>query len=702
MMQPLQAGDPQLAGQFRLRARLGAGGMGRVFLGYSPAGRAVAVKVCHPEFAADPAFVQRFAMEVAAARSVNGLFTAQVIDAGPDDSPPWLATSYVPGPSLYGAVLSDGPLPEPAVWRLAAGLAEALAAVHVRGLVHRDLKPTNVLLAADGPRVIDFGIARALDGAALTTTGTTFGTPSYMSPEQAQGRPAGPQSDVFALGGVLCFAATGAVPFGEDDPAAVLYRVVQAPPVLDGIPESLHGLVAACLAKDPAARPGLRQLLAACQAGAQAPGDPDHGAASFWPGQVAALIARHRAGLDGMASTLEPAGDPTLGAGGGIGPLVRPAPSRPGQPGPAPGPVVGRRRALAGLASLSVAGLAAGGWALSRSGGRQPVPSQGPGTPRWVRPTSGQVTSGAAISGGVLYLGGADGVYAFEAGSGRPAGVHRADGTVPGAVTVAGGTLFAGDGHGTVHAVAVAAGGVSWTRTLRGPVGTRPAVANGRVYVGSDDHQVHALDAGTGQPLWAYPTGGPVRSSPRPSAVSFNDYVYAGSDDGHLYALHMKTGGLGWRYRAGGAVAAGPLVIGGTVYAGDDGGHVSEVDGPPADGIWRFPARGAVGAIEGTPVAYGQTLFLGSADSSVYAVDLNSGIQIWKYPVGGPVRSGPAISWPVLYAGSDDGYLYAIDVTTQTLRWRYRTGGPVRSQILVAGGLVYFGSLDHHVYALRG
>ncbi|HLK77380.1 MAG TPA: serine/threonine-protein kinase [Streptosporangiaceae bacterium] len=230
MMEPLQPGDPRVAGQFRLRARLGAGGMGRVFLGYSPAGRAVAVKICHPEFAADPEFVHRFGLEVAAARAVNGLYTAQVIDAGPDDAPPWLATSYVPGPSLLDAVGRYGPLPEPAVWRLAAGLAEALAAVHARGLVHRDLKPTNVLLAADGPRVIDFGVARALDGTALTATGVTFGTPSYMSPEQAQGRPMGPPSDVFALGSTLCFAAAGGPPFGGGDPPAVLDRVVRAEP----------------------------------------------------------------------------------------------------------------------------------------------------------------------------------------------------------------------------------------------------------------------------------------------------------------------------------------------------------------------------------------------------------------------------------------------------------------------------------------
>src|SRR6266480_4302198 len=254
-MEPLQDGDPRSAGEFRLRARLGAGGMGRVYLGYSPGGRAVAVKICHPEFAADPAFVRRFALEVDAARAVNGLYTAQVIDAGPDDGPP----------------------PGPAVWRLAAGLAEALQAVHARGLVHRDLKPTNVLLAADGPRVIDFGVARALDGTSLTTTGVTFGTPSYMSPEQGSGDPLGPASDVFALGSVLCFAATGGVPFGDGDPPSVLYRVIYSPPALDGVPAGLRDLVAACLAKQPANRPALPRILRACQDREEAAGERHDG-----------------------------------------------------------------------------------------------------------------------------------------------------------------------------------------------------------------------------------------------------------------------------------------------------------------------------------------------------------------------------------------------------------------------------------------
>ena len=207
-MEPLSPNDPPTVGEFRLRARLGAGGMGRVYLGFSPAGRAVAVKVVHAELARNAEFRHRFGREVAAARAVSGMYTAPVVAAGLEDDPPWLATGYVPGPSLADVVAQHGALPEPAVWRLAAGLAEALRAVHQSSLVHRDLKPANVLLAADGPHVIDFGISRAFEGTTVTAVGMVVGTPGYMSPEQAEGKQVGPASDVFSLGCVLAFAGT--------------------------------------------------------------------------------------------------------------------------------------------------------------------------------------------------------------------------------------------------------------------------------------------------------------------------------------------------------------------------------------------------------------------------------------------------------------------------------------------------------------
>ena len=720
MMEPLQPDDPRMAGEFRLRARLGAGGMGRVYLGYSPAGRAVAVKVCHPEFAADPEFVYRFGLEVTAARAVNGLYTAQVIDAGPDDSPPWMATSYVPGPSLLDAVGRYGPLPETAVWRLAAGLAEALAAVHARGLVHRDLKPTNVLLAADGPRVIDFGVARALDGTALTATGIAFGTPSFMSPEQALGRPAGPASDVFALGSTLFFAATGGTPFGEGDPPTVLDRVVRAAPALDAVPPELRGLIAACMAKDPADRPGLPAILRACQAHAPQPGDPEYGSASFWPAPVAALIAAHLAGPEGAAPPREPDGEPTSGARhlaalGRLGTLPPATPqtgsARAGpQHGSRPG-AIGRRRALAGLAVVSAAGLGTAGWALTRSGSGKPAGAGAPSRLLWARDAGGAVSSGAAIAGGVVYIGGTDGVHTFEAATGRSGKTYHTGGPVQGAVTIAGGTtLYAGSDDNRVYAWMIAEyEGSQWTYPTGGPVTCKPAVMNGTVYVGSDDHYVYALNADTGSRKWRYKTGGPVRSNPQPAEVTYNDYVFVGSDDGHLYALNTQTtpagvvdgtvaGTVGWQFATGSPVRSGPTTnsSSNSVYVGNDRGDLYEADGSD-DPQWTFQARGE---ILGTPTTDGQsTVYAASTGGFVYAVSY--GGKLWSYPTAGAVRSGLALADGILYAGSDGGYLYAIDVSAGDALWSYRTGGAIRSQILVENGVIYFGSEDHRVYALR-
>ncbi|MGH3379151.1 MAG: serine/threonine protein kinase [Actinoallomurus sp.] len=246
-------------GPYRLEGRLGSGGMGQVFLGRSRADRAVAVKVVRPELAGDAGFRRRFAREAAAARKVGGFYTAQVVDADPDADPPWMTTAYIPGPSLDEAVQAYGPLPATAISVLGAGLAEGLTAIHGCGLVHRDLKPSNVILAADGPRVIDFGIARALD--ATHYTASIVGTPAFMSPEQGRDDPIGPHSDVFSLGSVLVFAATGHSPFGTGPAHAIIYRVIHDQPDLTGLPAYLTGLIAACLNKNPTDRPALTAIL---------------------------------------------------------------------------------------------------------------------------------------------------------------------------------------------------------------------------------------------------------------------------------------------------------------------------------------------------------------------------------------------------------------------------------------------------------
>jgi serine/threonine protein kinase len=267
---PLEDKDPRTVSSYRIAARLGAGGMGQVYLSYTPGGHPIAVKVIRPELGDDPGFRQRFRLEVQAAQRVQGLYTAPVIDFDTEDSRPWLATAYVPGPSLAVAVSEHGSLPVPTVLRLLAGMAEALKVIHAAGIVHRDLKPANVLLGADGPKVIDFGIARAADATALTGTGVTVGTPAFMSPEQAAGKEIGPASDIFALGQVGVYAALGSTAHGEGNSHAVLYRIVHEEPDLTGLPGEL-GFLARCLAKDPAQRPGPAELIELCRAASPTP-----------------------------------------------------------------------------------------------------------------------------------------------------------------------------------------------------------------------------------------------------------------------------------------------------------------------------------------------------------------------------------------------------------------------------------------------
>ncbi|MGW4924692.1 serine/threonine-protein kinase [Streptomyces parvulus] len=255
-MRPLDVDEPTEVGPYRLLGRLGSGGMGRVYLGRSAGGRTVAVKIVHPHFALDEEFRARFRREVAAARRVGGAWTAPVLDADPEARVPWVATAYAAGPSLTAAVADGGPLPAHSVRVLGAGLGEALAAVHGLGLVHRDVKPSNVLLTLDGPLLIDFGIARATEGtASLTSTGVSIGSPGYMAPEQILGKGVTGAADVFSLGAVLAFAATGTPPFPGDSSAALLYKVVHEEPRLDTLDGALRDLVEGCLAKDPAARP---------------------------------------------------------------------------------------------------------------------------------------------------------------------------------------------------------------------------------------------------------------------------------------------------------------------------------------------------------------------------------------------------------------------------------------------------------------
>ncbi|MFD3489817.1 serine/threonine-protein kinase [Streptomyces sp. NPDC058690] len=265
VFQPLQADDPPVVAGYRLTARLGAGGMGRVYLSHTQGGRPVAIKVVRPELADDPDFRRRFRREMEAARRVRGAYTAELIDGDADGAPPWLATLYVPGPSLADAVGRAGGLPVPAVLWLMAGVAEALQAIHGAGIVHRDLKPSNVLLASDGPRVIDFGISLATGVSSYTATGSTIGTPQFMAPEQASGGAVTAATDVFALGQIAAFAALGEPLYGDGPAVSVLYRIVHSEPDLSLLPTRLRPLIARCLAADPAERATLAEVVEWCR-----------------------------------------------------------------------------------------------------------------------------------------------------------------------------------------------------------------------------------------------------------------------------------------------------------------------------------------------------------------------------------------------------------------------------------------------------
>ncbi|MDN0196142.1 serine/threonine protein kinase [Streptomyces sp. S.PNR 29] len=259
-MMRLRREDPRVVGSFRLHRRLGAGGMGVVYLGSDKKGQRVALKVIRPDLAEDQEFRSRFAREVSAARRIRGGCTARLVAADLDADRPWFATQYVPGPSLHDKVVDEGPLGAAEVAAIGAALSEGLVAVHEAGVVHRDLKPSNILLSPKGPRIIDFGIAWATGASTLTHVGTAVGSPGFLAPEQVRGAAVTPATDVFSLGATLAYASMGDSPFGHGSSEVMLYRVVHEEPQLHGVPDALAPLVRACLAKDPEERPSTLQL----------------------------------------------------------------------------------------------------------------------------------------------------------------------------------------------------------------------------------------------------------------------------------------------------------------------------------------------------------------------------------------------------------------------------------------------------------
>jgi len=446
-IEPLRRWDPEQIGGYVLIGRLGAGAMGQVFLGRSAAGRLVAVKTIKIEYAEEPDFRTRFAHEVAAARRVSGAFTAPVVAADPEADVPWLATSYVPAPSLSTLVRTCGPLSVPAVRWLAAGCAEALESIHNAGLVHRDLKPSNVLVSPDGPRVIDFGVARAAERVQLTLTRGTVGTPAYMAPEQARDtRQATSASDVYSLGATMVLAATGHSPYHGDSVIDVLVQLATAPPDLSGLPGDLAGFIAACLERDPRRRPTSAGLLAYLAADLQAASDSSELGLELLSAEALALIAEYRADPrshsgSGAGSAPDSADDDeTVGSQPAYAVLFPASPRGQGPPGQsgtgrdsAPGEGSGRGR-----------GSDPGGWFGARWGA-EPEPGAGSGAgaeagasaarpgarpSRRAGPRRAVLTGLAALVAALALVAGGTALSAHLAGAARgPGDVGRSDGT---------------------------------------------------------------------------------------------------------------------------------------------------------------------------------------------------------------------------------------------------------------------------------
>ncbi|MEU1330381.1 PQQ-binding-like beta-propeller repeat protein [Streptomyces sp. NPDC005865] len=661
---------PARIGPYEVFQLLGEGGMGRVYLARSPGSRLVALKVIRPEYAEAPNFRGRFRREAESARRVSGFFTPPVLDADADAPQPWLATAYVPAPSLHDVVRGFGVLSEAGLRALGAGLAEALPAIHDAGIVHRDLKPGNVLVTEDGPRVIDFGISSAVDATQVTRTGAVMGTPGFMAPEQiVSSRDAGPAADIFSLGCVLVFAATGRGPFGSGGTAEILYRAVHHPPQLEGVPAALAGLIGACLDKDPGRRPTAAAVLAALGAA-----DP---AALLVPG-LRDDLARRRAHADVLVSAppvpaaslvasadsfdtaaggrpsrrrflwLAAAGT-TVVAGGGVAALaaLRPAP--------------GSDRARDGGGTGSGSGSSSSAGSTGRSAPKVPA---GP-APRWSVPLKKLSTPQLQLLGDVLVhweqrrataYGTADGKERWEGELRLPSG---ASGT-PTWLGVGGSTLFASvwSGERGLLFGLDATGRQKFTHTVtESKAGALSAdfvesllsVAGPVAVVGTSGHKgygVAAVDLGSGEVLWSRKVNGSDFQ-----AYADGDRCFL-QDNGTLRGLGLRSGDERWK--VGNVIEPGAYprlsTDGKTLLVASTKVQAFRA----ADGKKLWTAVNETTSV-GAARVHGARAYLYDSPGTVFALDMRDGEQVWHRasPVhltspGGAHDQGPAASSAVL------------------------------------------------------
>ncbi|MEV7786216.1 serine/threonine-protein kinase [Streptomyces sp. NPDC088106] len=759
MVDQLTQHDPRRIGPFEVLGRLGAGGMGLVYLARSASGRRVAIKTVRTELAEDQLFRVRFTREVEAARAVSGFYTAAVVDADPRAAVPWLATAYVPAPSLEEIVNECGPMPAQAVRWLAAGVAEALQSIHGAGLVHRDLKPSNVLVVEDGPRVIDFGIASGVSNTRLTMTNVAVGTPAYMSPEQAKdSRSVTGASDVFSLGSMLVFAATGHPPFHGANPVETVFMLLREGPDLDGLPDELRPLIEACMQMEATARPNPADLQAQLAPHLFGSGSDDSGTASAWlPERAVSLIETRRGG--------RPAPRPPAGAGRSAGgarhhvppppphaPVVPPPPSRPapvgahagahagGHPGAhagptggapvgapdtgpvrlagavvpiGPGPRVADTRAAAVKAPPPEAALAAT-WSKSRPGvnGADPAvaapaaPTAAPEHPSGWRPwrfrMSNDVWGTPAVDGDLVYVTSFE-VHALDVATGRRRFKTR---DVAWSMAVADGRIHASDGP-TLFALDARDGGDLWRLSTDAWVYSLKA-DRGTVVTGTRGGGVQAWEAATGQKLWEI-TGCQTDFESPEAGPSVHDGTVYLWQDARLRALDARTGDERWSYPIGDAASCGGVPV--RLTHGPDG-HVYVCAGTRVLAIdvtgghvrWHFEAPAVFlcpPAFVPGPAVTGGGVYLADYLGTVYALDATDGRDRWRIATESRASVEPVlVAAGHVHVGSGKG-LYTLDAVTGTPKWRFQSGGEIVGAPAVAEGRIHFGSSDHLLYTLK-
>ncbi|MFF7391711.1 PQQ-binding-like beta-propeller repeat protein [Streptomyces scabiei] len=729
MVDQLTQHDPRRIGPFEVLGRLGAGGMGLVYLARSASGRRVAIKTVRTELAEDQLFRVRFTREVEAARAVSGFYTAAVVDADPRAAVPWLATAYVPAPSLEEIVNDCGPMPVQAVRWLAAGVAEALQSIHGAGLVHRDLKPSNVLVVEDGPRVIDFGIASGVSNTRLTMTNVAVGTPAYMSPEQAKdSRSVTGASDVFSLGSMLVFAATGHAPFHGANPVETVFMLLREGPDLSGLPDDLRPLIESCMQMDPTARPNPADLQAQLAPHLFGSGSDDSGTASAWlPEKAVSLIETRRGG--------RPAAKPQQASGGRSGGGARPAPVPPPPPsydpapvglgapdtGPVrlaggqvpigPGPRVADARAAAVKAPPPEAGLAAS-WSRPRAGvnGADPAPAVAPPAPEpaasgwrpWRFRMSNDVWGTPSVAGDLVYVTSFE-VHALDVGTGRRRFKTR---DVAWSMAVADGRIHASDGP-TLFALDAREGADLWRLSTEAWVYSLKA-DRGTVVTATRGGGVQGWEASNGQKLWELTGAQTDFETPEAGPVVQDGTVYVWKD-ARLRALEARTGEERWSYPIGDAASCGGVPVrltpasDGYVYIAA-GSRVLAVDIAGGHVRWHFEAPAvflSAPTFAPGPAVTGGGVYLADYLGTVYALDATDGRDRWRIATESRSSLEPVlVAAGHIHVGSGKG-LYTLDAVTGTPKWRFQAGGEIVGAPSVAEGRIHFGSTDHLLYTLK-